>query len=149
MSVKQATTDTTIHNEVAPTTAAGDTAITQVNPWLRFARRAWWLLVLATVTIFIVSLPARYSQLQSLEVVNRSPADILRAVDANLVRASLEELGLSRSFYATYNIILEALYALIFFVIALIIFRRKSNDGVGLFVSLTLILFGTASIPTM
>jgi hypothetical protein len=148
MSAQGATLDRRAGREGAPEAASGPQT-EGISLGLRAMRVAWWVLVPLSIVIFVISLPGRYAQLQSLDVVTRSSVDILRSVDVNLVRASLQELNLAPAFYATYNIALEVLYASVFVFIAFAIFRRKQNEGVGIFVSLTLILFGTASIPTM
>jgi hypothetical protein len=115
---------------------------------LLWARLAWIGLTLFTVGIFIASFPARAAQLQSLDIGARSPADIMRAVDLDSVRNALEELNLTTEFYTTYNLTVELIYAVVFFAVALVIFKRRSDEPMALYMSLTLILFGTASIPT-
>jgi signal transduction histidine kinase len=65
------------------------------------------------------------------------------------VEASLlEKLGLSLNFFATYGVVLEVIFASVFVTVAALIFWRKSSDRVALFISLALLLFGTATEPS-
>src|SRR5688572_15330475 len=59
----------------------------------------------------------------------------------------LAQLGISARFYAIYHIGLEIAFAAVFLVIAFIIFLRKYQDWVALFLSYMLLLFGMASHP--
>ena len=56
----------------------------------------------------------------------------------------LQEFGLSRGFYAAYVGVL-AVVTLVYFVIAAVIFARRSDDGMALFTSFTLLVFGGAA----
>jgi signal transduction histidine kinase len=60
----------------------------------------------------------------------------------------LEKLGLSLNFFATYGVVLEVIFASVFVTVAALIFWRKSSDRVALFISLALLLFGTATEPS-
>ena len=65
-----------------------------------------------------------------------------------LVEGSLlDQLGLSFDFFALYGVVLEVLFASVFVAVAALLFWRKSADNVALFVSLALLLFGTATQP--
>ena len=56
----------------------------------------------------------------------------------------LEELGLSSHFYATYTLALEISFAVATFAVALLIFWRRSDDGMALLGALTLLALGIA-----
>ena len=56
----------------------------------------------------------------------------------------MQEFGLSRGFYAAYVGVL-AVVTLVYFVIAAVIFARRSDDGMALFTSFTLLIFGVAT----
>ena len=60
----------------------------------------------------------------------------------------LEKLGLSFGFFATYGVVLEVIFASVFVAVAALIFWRKSSDKVALFISIALLLFGTATEPS-
>ena len=57
----------------------------------------------------------------------------------------LEELGLSRSFYAAYQGVgVETAFTLVCFAVAAVIFLRRSDDRMRLFTSFVLLIFGGA-----
>ncbi len=59
--------------------------------------------------------------------------------------AGLEQLRqavVSLGFYAGYFTVLNAIFVLVFWIVAAVIFWRKSDDRMGIFASLTLVLFG-------
>src|SRR5205085_10089885 len=62
---------------------------------------------------------------------------------------ALGELGMSADGFATYNVVLEIMFALAFTVVAALIFLRKRNDLAALFFSLMLFMFGTVSNPVL
>jgi hypothetical protein len=108
--------------------------------WLALARAAWVLVILLTVLMFVISLPARYNQL-----ANHS-GDVI--VGVMLHASDPAQLGMSPDAYASYYLTLEVLFALIFSAVAIAIFARKSDDWMALLTSMALLTFGTASIPT-
>ena len=57
------------------------------------------------------------------------------------VTQQLHAIGLTRDFFTNYTIMIESIFALIYFVIATIIFWRKSDDLMALLVSAFLITF--------
>jgi hypothetical protein len=121
----------------------------RVNIKPLLANLIWCLVAGFTIALFVASLPVRYAELLALHNADQTAADIFRSLDTEIMRRSLEQLSLSNTFYAIFNLTLEILFGAVFFFLAVLIYRRKSGDPVTLFVSLTLILFGTASIPTM
>jgi hypothetical protein len=60
--------------------------------------------------------------------------------------AALHDLGLSASFYRTYLIALEVVYALGFFITGAFIFSKKSNEKMALLISITLVLSGGTNL---
>lgn len=101
---------------------------------LSVARLAWWLALAASLALLVVALPIYYDQLRSLSVI---PDPAVRAA----VFASLAQLGLSGSFLADYSVVLTLLRALVYFAVALIIYRGRSDDWMALFVSFALVAF--------
>src|SRR5688572_6457039 len=112
--------------------------------WLIVVRAAWLVVGALTVGLFVAGVPAEYTQLQ-LGCPTPSCASSGGAVPVEL--SLLVNLGLSPEFFAAYGIALELVFALVFVVVAALIFWRKSSDRQALFVSLTLLLFGTATQP--
>jgi hypothetical protein len=59
----------------------------------------------------------------------------------------LQEFGLSRGFYAAYvGVGIQTVVTLVYIVIAAVIFARRSDDGMALFTSFTLLIFGGAAV---
>ena len=61
---------------------------------------------------------------------------------------SLHALGISITIFAVYWVTINLLFALTYFVVAILIFWRKSDDWMALFASFTLVAFG-ASFPAI
>ena len=95
--------------------------------WLLLARVAWVAAALGALGQFVISVPARYSQL---------------ANPTAGVRAALTELGLSAVGYALYNVTLDAIFVSICAAVAIVIFWRRSNDLVALLVATMLVVWG-------
>ena len=95
-------------------------------PWLNLVRALWLVAVLIILVIFIISLPVRMDQIRQ---------------DPYQLTPILAQLGLDINFFVLYGNILEIILALACLTIALIIFWRKSDDWMGLLVSLGLVTF--------
>lgn len=108
------------------------------GPWLVAARIIWMIVALVTTGSFIVSLPAGYTRLTRVCLDSDCALDRLTPLGVQ----ALEALDLSIRFYATYNLLLVVLFALAYCGTATIIFWRRSDDYMALFVSLTLLFFG-------
>jgi len=104
----------------------------RMSRWLQLGRVAWLGVAVLTLGLFVASVGPRYAQF---------------ANPSAPVRHALSLLKLSVGAYATYNMALELLVAVVFSVIALIIYRRKSHDPVALVVAFMLVLAGTAMRP--
>jgi hypothetical protein len=109
--------------------------------WLALARLGWLAVAALTLTLFIAALPLRYEKFQE---VCMGAACVEPQLTLDDVR-ELQALGLSRSFHAAYHIGLETTFALVHAVIAGVIFVRRSNDRMALFVALMLLTFGVAT----
>jgi len=95
--------------------------------WLISVQAAWITVATLALAIVVLSITARFNQLRQMML----PAE-----------AALRQLGLSTDFYAGYVLTIDLIFIVIFFVIAGVIFWRRSNDGMALLVSLMLITFG-------
>jgi signal transduction histidine kinase len=100
--------------------------------WLVLAQAVWGFLVVLALSLFFLAISVRYLQLST------PPEN---------VRVGLAQLGLSVHFYALYYIALSLVFAVGCFVVAALIAWRKSDDGMGLFVSLLLVLLGALNGP--
>lgn len=112
--------------------------------WISLARAGWLIVAALTISLFVASIPIEFAQLQ-LGCPTSSCASSGGITPVGLTL--LENLGFSPQFFAAYGIVLELVFALGFVVVAALIFWRKSSDRQALFVSLTLLLFGTATQP--
>jgi hypothetical protein len=91
-------------------------------------------LAVLSLALFAASLPARY--------------DILAHPREGVLKA-LGEMGLSTNFYATYNLGLEVLFALVFSLMAILIVALKWRDASALFFPFMMLMVGTAAIPIL
>src|SRR5688500_5300556 len=112
--------------------------------WLLLARAGWLIIAALTVGLFAVSIPVEFAQLQ---LGCPTPSCASSGGVAPVESLLLENLGLSSEFFAAYGIALELVFTLVFVGVAALIFWRKSSDRQALFISLALLLFGTATQP--
>jgi signal transduction histidine kinase len=128
-----------LYAPVAPSIRAdqGRAATRLSGRWLLAARALWLTVVLFTVGIFIFTSPALYSRL--LNVCTAAPCDIEQLTPERV--QAIQALGLSPAGYAAAGFALHVASALIWCTIAAVIFWRKSDDWMALFVSLFLVLF--------
>jgi signal transduction histidine kinase len=120
-------------------TRAGDKRLR--GRYLLIARAAWVVVAVLAVGLFVAGIPAEFVQLQvpcptAVCSTGQLPPAGLR---------SLEELGLSLDFFAAYSVAMDVVFATVYGAIAALIFWRKSDDRMALFVSLALLTFGTAT----
>jgi len=106
---------------------ASPPAITLRGRRLLLARVAWIALAAATLGVFVISVPVRYSHLSQ---------------PSTSVRAALAEVGLSPGGYALYNVGLDAAFVLVFAAVAVVVFWRRSDDPMALLVATMLVVWG-------
>jgi tRNA A-37 threonylcarbamoyl transferase component Bud32 len=92
---------------------------------LPFARAAFIILSVATVIFFGMGVPLSYQ-------------NYISSINSDTL-AALQQLGLSTTFYATYQVALVILLAIAFGIAGLIIAWNKSDDWLALLVAFTLI----------
>ncbi len=97
---------------------------------LALARAGWLTLAVLAVGLFIASVPVDYRA--------RVPS-----LHDPVVQANLSELGLSIGFAAAYLTTLTVLFAVLCCAFGALIFVRRSDDPMALFVSLLLVMVGT------
>jgi len=106
--------------------------------WLVLARAVWIALVIMSLTLFVASLPIVFNQLLTVSSAQETEIWQLSPEGAH----ALERLGLSLGFYAAYFIVIQVGFVLGFAIVAGVIFWRRSDDWMALFVSLFLVMFG-------
>ena len=101
---------------------------------LAIARAVWVAVSLLAVTLFVAALPLLYDEYRSLR--------IYRPSDRDAVYADLARLGLTVDIFAAYLLALGIIFALAYFGVAAVIFWRKSDEPMALFVALLLVILG-------
>src|SRR5258708_5050888 len=112
---------------------------------LLLARAGWIVLALLLLANFVASLPAYYKILRTVCISSVQVQCTFWQLTPGNVEA-LHRLHLSVETYAAYFVTLDAAVSLLFWVVGILIFWRKSSEWTGLFVSLVLILFGSTGI---
>ena len=105
------------------------------------SRAAWVVVAALTVSLFVAGVPAEFALLHD-------PCPTARCTTGQLPPAglrALEDLGLSRGSFAAYFVAMDAVFAAVWFAVAALVFWRRSDDRMGLFASLALLTFGTAT----
>jgi signal transduction histidine kinase len=115
---------------IATEPTRGTTDARLYGGWLLAARTGWLILALASVGLFLAALPARLAQLRD---------------SAAAMQAVLAERGLSLDTYVGYQLGMDVVNAAVFCGVGALIFWRKSNERLALFVASMLVTFGTQS----
>jgi signal transduction histidine kinase len=105
---------------------------------------AWAFVAFTAVGLFIAAIPAEFAQL-------RVPCPTASCPTGQLPPSglrALEDLGLSLDTFAAYSVAMDVVFAAAYVAVAALIFWRRSEDRMGLFVSLALLTFGTATFSS-
>jgi hypothetical protein len=108
--------------------------------WLVLAKLVWVVVVVFTLSIFMLSLSTYFAQLQTV-----CAGDTCVYAYGQLTPGTaqaLQNLGLSTGEYAVSVLALAIASALISFAVAALIFWRRSDDWMAMFVSLFLVIIG-------
>lgn len=106
--------------------------------WLVFARVFWVAFALLSLSLYALSFPSYFAFLHVLSPV---PASQWGGQISLKDLQTLQAVGLSINFYAWYNVIFSILFPLIFVMVGVLIFWRKSYDRMALLASFTLVIF--------
>ena len=109
--------------------------------WLALARTIWLLLAAGLLVNFILGIQAYYAQLQTVCTLGAADCGFSWLPTPANVQA-LHQVGLSLDVYATAFTSFAVAISLIFLVVGALIFWRKSDEWLGLLISLLLVLFG-------
>ncbi len=110
--------------------------------WLLLARVGWVTVVLLVVMLFVIAELMRYEQIVTL-------SNLPEYIDPVTLQTNLAQANLSVGFYATYHLVMEVGFAAVCLTLAAVIFWRRSDDRMALFVALLLVLLGTTFWNTM
>src|SRR5262245_32622275 len=119
----------------SPTTAAIQTRLS--GRWLWLARVVWLSAATLLIASFLLTLPLTYAQVQQV-CTGAACEGSLRPEDLPVLAA----WGLSPAFIAIYGTVLVGLVDLVWIVMGLLLFVRRSAEPHILFFSLCLLLFG-------
>jgi hypothetical protein len=126
-----------------PTATSSDTRLR--GPWLAAARVAWVALVGLALVVLVVALPVSFQASRIILAPETQVPGQLTAEDVRL----MEQWGLSLDFYAAYQTALVAVFSFVFMAAGALLFWRRSDDRVALFISLWFALFGVTGSPLL
>ena len=111
---------------------------------LLLARVAWIVVAGTVLGLDAASIPYAYARYKA--VCTRG-AQVCRDEEILTPEGArtLQELGVSHEFYAVHDVGLSTLVTLVFFMVAAVIFFRRSDEPMALFGSFTLLVFGGAA----
>ena len=114
------------------------------RPWLLIARIILLAIAVLALLIYIVGTPVYYAQL--LPSNHHCVADCITPA----IIQELHAQGIPASAYVAYQVALNLLFALVYFLVAALIFWRRSDDRMALLASFSLLALGASfpSIPT-
>ena len=112
------------------------------RPWLLVARLALLAFSVLALVIYIAGTPVYFAQLISSG--NHCLVDCPTLANIR----DLHALGISTTTYAAYQVAINLLFAVTYFVVAALIFWRKSDDPMALLASFSLVALG-ASFPSI
>ena len=115
--------------------------------WLLPARCVWLVLALLSVGVFITSTLVYYLGLHGLQAGVYEHLTQNMAVVSGYTAIMFHYAPLTGS-SATLNIVLLTILAPLWFAVGLVIFWRRSDDWMALFIALVLVLLGTTFSPT-
>lgn len=115
--------------------------------WLALARGAWVVCALLLLANFVASIPPYYAAVRT--VCHVSPAVGDQCVTWQLApdqMPTLAGLHISLEAYAVYTVSINVVVPLLFWTVGILIFWRKSQEWLGLSVSLVLILLASSGV---
>jgi hypothetical protein len=131
MNLQQSTTSIVEHSSVRKETESHLQGV-----WLVLARIVWVMVSLLAVGLFFASLPSYFAYLHIL-AKSSFYAPQLTTDDVHV----LKRLGLSLDFYAWFNMSVYIIFFLVYVLVGIVLFLRKSNDRLALLASISLVLF--------
>src|SRR5205807_5205540 len=111
-------------------------------PWLLVARLSFVVVSLFALVLYVIGTPVYFDYLHTICtgcLDDRLTPDKLQALQA---------LNISITTYAVYWVVINLLFALVYFAVAALIFWRKSDDWMAWLASFSLVAFG-ASFPSI
>src|SRR3989440_2551043 len=138
MNLPSASTQTTVHAQ-----PSGETDTRLHGRWFLLTRVAWAGIALLTLGLTVASIPTALASLYVLCTDAPAICSNNGYITPDYLRA-LQSLGFSLDVFATYQIVLLIVFAVVYVAIGAVLFWRKSDDRMALFASLTLVTFPAA-----
>jgi signal transduction histidine kinase len=138
MNLPAASTQTTVNAR-----SSGETDSRLRGRWLLLARVLWVGIALLTLGLTVASIPTSLASLYVLCTDAPATCSSNGRITPDYLRA-LQSLGLSLDVFATYEVALLIVFAVVYTAIGTVLFWRKSDDRMALFASLTLVTFPAA-----
>ena len=110
---------------------------------LLLARIGWLVIAAFALSLFVAGIPSEYAMLETVCETGCTYGQLSQD-GFNALR----DLGLSLQLYAAYGVTLDVAFAAVYVGIALLIYLRRPDDRMALFISLALLTFGTATFPS-
>jgi divalent metal cation (Fe/Co/Zn/Cd) transporter len=110
--------------------------------WLLLARGTWITLIILTLAIFLASLPAYISQLQTPCAGSACGFQQLTPEQAG----TLKGIGLFPGVYTAFTLALTLATLVVFWVVSTVIVLRRSDDRMALIVALMLVTVGSFAV---
>ena len=103
---------------------------------------AWVAVAVLTLVCIAFSIPVEFARLQTVCTTGVCQPEALTSANVR----ELGEIGLSVSFYAGYLIAVELIFAVTSFAVGVLIFWRRSDEPMALFVALLLVTLAGAAL---
>ncbi len=121
----------------------GETDTRLCGRWLVLTRVVWAGIALLALGLCAASIPSSLASLHVLCTDTPAACNNNGHITPDYIRA-LQGLGLSLDIFATYQVALLIVFAVVYTAIGAVLFWRKSDDRMALFASLTLVTFPAA-----
>src|SRR3989440_7680928 len=138
MNLPSASTQTTVHAQ-----PSGETDTRLHGRWFLLTRVAWAGIALLSLGLSVASIPTALASLYVLCTDAPATCSNNGYITPDYLRA-LQSLGFSLDVFATYQIALLIVFAVVYAGIGAVLFWRRSDDRMALFASLTLVTFPAA-----
>jgi hypothetical protein len=117
---------------------AGQSEVNLSGRGLILARSLWVVLVALALGLYLFSVPLQFAYYKILCSGAACPSDQITPANVDQLR----QAGLALGFYAGYMTALNAIRVLVFVAVGAVIFWRKSDNWMGIFAALALVLLG-------
>jgi hypothetical protein len=115
--------------------------------WLLLARAAWLGLALLILILVIAGIPRHFARLQTVCYLSMDVCIENGLLTPEMGRG-LQQLGLSPTFWAAYILALNSVSLFVWCAVGTIIFVRKSDNRMALFIAFFLVTFGAGVVSS-